>query len=233
MRLAVAFGRLYSRVRTPGSICLGPIPTPLRASPRSAFSTFVSRPIARPRSRQWSWRAPRGGRVILMAAGNGALATAAFVQIAEEDNTGTEKTSETRMLEVSRDEIKKVLNDDDTGLTRLRHRIVLFLDLYIWEPICTGARFLQLAVIFVPVLLAVPIMWIGRRHPDRDNERTGTLLWYKFLVKAMEWAGPSFIKVDITLRLWCDDPQGLTCDASSLANGPPRGRTSFQMRCAT
>ena len=131
----------------------------------------------------------------MIASGNGVLAAAAFVELSEEDNTGTEKTSELRMLEVSRQEIKKTLNDDDTGLTRLRHGVVLFLDLYIWEPICTGVRFLQLVVIFVPVIMAVPIMWVGKRHPDRDNERTGTLLWYNFLVKCMEWAGPSFIKV--------------------------------------
>ncbi|KAM7183917.1 putative serine/threonine-protein kinase abkC [Naviculisporaceae sp. PSN 640] len=195
MRLAVAFGRLCSRARGPGSICPGATASPLRLSPRSAFSTFTFRPQTRSGRKQWSWPAPRGGRVILMAAGNGALATAAFVEISEEDNTGTEKTSETRMLEVSRQEIKKAVSDDDTGLTRLRHQAVLFLDLYIWEPICTGVRFLQLVVIFVPVMLAVPIIWIGRRHPDRDNERTGTLLWYNFLVKSMEWAGPSFIKL--------------------------------------
>lgn len=195
MRLAVAFGRLCSRARVPGSRCPGPTPTPLRLSARSAFSTFNPRPTARSRPKRWSWRTPRGGRIILMAAGNGALATAAFVEISEKDNAGTEKTSETRMLEVSRQEIKKAVSDDDTGLTRLRRQVVLFLDLYVWEPICTGVRFLQLVVIFVPVMLAVPIIWIGRRHADRDNERTGTLLWYNFLVKSMEWAGPSFIKV--------------------------------------
>ena len=99
------------------------------------------------------------------------------------------------MLEVSRKEIKKAVDESDTGLTRIRHRVVLFLDLYIWEPVCTGARFLQLVVIFVPVFLTVPVIWIGGRQPERDNERSGTLWWYGFLVKAMEWAGPAFIKV--------------------------------------
>ncbi len=65
---------------------------------------------------------------------------------------------------------------------------MLLLDLYIWEPLCTGARFLQLAVIFVPVILTVPVLWIGPRQPDRDNERSGTLWWYGFLVNAMELA---------------------------------------------
>ncbi|KAK4211920.1 putative serine/threonine-protein kinase abkC [Rhypophila decipiens] len=197
MRFALEFARFCPRARpTLGPIHLARNPTLLRSSPRSAFSTFTSRPTARCRSTQWSWRTPRGTRITLMAAaGNSALATAAFVQLSEEDNTGTEKTSELRMLEISRQEIKKAVSEDDTGLTRLRHQVVLFLDLYVWEPICTGVRFLQLVVIFVPVMLAVPIIWIGRRHPDRDNERTGTLLWYNFLVKSMEWAGPSFIKL--------------------------------------
>lgn len=131
-----------------------------------------------------------------MAAANGAvLGTAAFVELSEKDNGGTEQTAEMRMLQASRDEIRKQVDDDDTGLRRLRRQVVLFLDLYIWEPICTGIRFLQLAAIFVPVIVTVPVMWIGKRHPDRDNERSGTLWWYSFLVQAMEWAGPAFIKV--------------------------------------
>jgi aarF domain-containing kinase len=100
-----------------------------------------------------------------------------------------------RMLQVSREEIAKRVADDDTGLRRIRHQIVLFLDLYIWEPLCTGVRFLQLATIFVPVILTVPVIWVGRRQPEHDNERSGTLWWYGFLVQAMEWAGPAFIKV--------------------------------------
>ena len=99
------------------------------------------------------------------------------------------------MLEVSRQEIKKVIREDDTGFTRLRHQVMLFLDIYIWEPICTGVRFLQLAAIFVPVIITVPAIWAGQRQPERDNERTGALWWYGFLVKSMEWAGPAFIKV--------------------------------------
>lgn len=117
------------------------------------------------------------------------------MRLSEEENDGPEDTAERRMLEVSRKEIKKEVDENDTGFTRARHQVVLFLDLYIWEPVWTGVRFLQLVVIFVPVILAVPAMWIGRRQPAHDNERTGTLWWYNFLVKAMEWAGPAFIKL--------------------------------------
>lgn len=99
------------------------------------------------------------------------------------------------MLEASREEIQKKLSDDDHGILRMFKGIILFLDLNIWEPLCTGFRFLHLVIIFVPVFAAVPLIWLGRRQPDQDNERSGTLLWYRFLVSSMERAGPAFIKV--------------------------------------
>jgi len=106
------------------------------------------------------------------------------------------------MLEVSRAEIAKKIDDDDRGFSRLRHSIVLYLDLYVWEPVCTGLRFLQLVVIFVPVIISVPVMWLGPRRPNRDNERSGTLWWYEFLVRSMERAGPAFIKVFIHIYIY-------------------------------
>ncbi|RYP19698.1 hypothetical protein DL765_003213 [Monosporascus sp. GIB2] len=142
------------------------------------------------------WRNPRfTGRALKAAAASGALGTAAFVKLSEKENKGTELTAEERMLRVSREELRKKVDEDDTGFSRLRHEILLYLDLYLWEPLCTGFRFLHLVVIFVPVILAVPAIWIGRRQPDRDNERSGTLWWYGCLVKSMELAGPAFIKL--------------------------------------
>lgn len=117
------------------------------------------------------------------------------MELSGEENADPSQTGERRMLQASRAEIAKKVDDNDRGVSRLYHNIILYLDLYLWEPLCTGFRFLHLAVIFVPVLAAVPIIWIGKRHKDRDNERTGALAWYNFLVKGMEWAGPAFIKV--------------------------------------
>ncbi|KAK3503863.1 hypothetical protein B0T13DRAFT_393991 [Neurospora crassa] len=102
---------------------------------------------------------------------------------------------EQRMLQVSREEIEKKVGEDVTGLKRIGKKIVLFLDIYIWEPLCTGIRFLKLVAIFAPVIITVPVIWFGERQPDRDDERSGTLWWYGFLVQAMEWAGPAFIKL--------------------------------------
>lgn len=204
MRLALALGRLSSRGGAKGTPCLHTLPR-LRwqlfeAPSRASASTFTSSAFART-TRSRGWRNHRKTTTTLLAA-NGALAASAFIELSEKDNDGAEDTGEMRMLKVSRQEIKKEVDDDDRGFTRLRRQVVLFLDLYIWEPACTGVRFLQLAAIFVPVLLTVPVIWFGPRQRDRGNERAGTLWWYGFLVKAMEWAGPAFIKVGSALPCW-------------------------------
>jgi aarF domain-containing kinase len=136
---------------------------------------------------------PRFRGLVLASAAT--LSPIAFVKISEEDNGGTNETHEGRMLEASREEIRKKVSEDSRGIGRLWDNIVLFADLYIWEPACTGARFLHLLVIFVPVIFSIPAIWIGPRQKDRDNERSGTIWWYWFLVKSMERAGPAFIKV--------------------------------------
>jgi len=209
MRLAVAVGRTSTRAKTPfpsTSSCFNPLFSAFakntRPTTHAVFRTFTSRaaPRIKPGSRSWQWRDQKQGRGrrVLLASSNGALATAAFVTLSEKDNSGTEQTAEKRMLEVSREEIKKKVDENNNSLVRLGQKIVIFLDLYIWEPICTGVRFLQLAAIFVPVILTVPMIWVGNRDPEHDNERSGTLWWYGFLVKAMELAGPAFIKVRST-----------------------------------
>lgn len=202
---SLAQGRL-SCLRTRGSILQ--LPTSSGAGPSSSLVCRVVR-ISQQRShtsgkwqkqwqrqRSWQWTVPphRGQAPLLAAAKGAALGTAAFVKLSESEEASGD-TGEMRMLEASRQEIAKKVEDSDRGFSRLRHKVVLFLDLYVWEPLCTGFRFLHLAVIFVPVILAIPAIWIGRRQMDRDNERAGTLWWYSFLVKGMEWAGPAFIKV--------------------------------------
>jgi len=70
-----------------------------------------------------------------------------------------------------------------------------FFDTWIVEPIATGFRLLHLIIIFVPVIITIPAIYIGQRQKDKDNERTGTLWWYEFLVHSMERAGAAYIKV--------------------------------------
>ncbi|KAI1141662.1 ABC1 family protein [Hypoxylon sp. FL0543] len=132
---------------------------------------------------------------ILRATAHVALGTAAFVNLSENDGGDAEQTAEGRMLEASRAELKKTVDNDAKGLNRLGRELIIFLDVYIWEPFCTGVRFIELVFIFIPVILAVPAVWIGPRQPSRDNERSGTLWWYHLLVRTMEAAGPAFIKL--------------------------------------
>lgn len=101
------------------------------------------------------------------------------------------------MLDASRKELNEHVPKALQGSKKLRRNIYFFLDFYIIEPICTGLRFLHLVLIFVPVLVTVPAIWIGARQPDRDNERSGTLWWYGFMTRSMERAGAAFIKVSL------------------------------------
>ncbi len=83
--------------------------------------------------------------------------------------------------------------------------IVRFVSEYIIEPILITCRFIYLLCLFLPLIIGSPIILIGERVSENDNERTGTLWWYNMLVRRMEQAGPTFIKV-------CDD----SCDSLRL-----------------
>lgn len=98
-------------------------------------------------------------------------------------------------MEASRRELDEQVPKAIQNSKKYRRGIYFFVESYIVEPIATGLRFLHLVFIFVPVLVTVPIIWFGKRQPDRDNERSGTLWWYGFLVRSMERAGAAFIKV--------------------------------------
>lgn len=134
-----------------------------------------------------------------------ALTPGAFLKLAE-DGDGNEKTGEMQMLEVSRQEVRKTVAENAGGLSKLKQEVFVFLYCYIYDPIATGFRFVHLALIFLPVIFSVPAVWLGRRVKGNGNgngnvTRSGTLWWYGFLVKAMERAGPAFIKVFIFPRL--------------------------------
>lgn len=133
----------------------------------------------------------KGGTAVLAA-----LTPAAFITIVDdEENTHDGKTGEEHMLELSRKELEDEVPEGLRGSRKYRRAIWRFLDTWILEPLATGFRFLHLVVIFVPVLASVPVIWFGQRLPDRDNERSGTIWWYGFLVASMERAGAAFIKL--------------------------------------
>lgn len=134
----------------------------------------------------------KGGTAVLAA-----LGPAAFVRIATDDDDDDHdgRTHEEQMLEISRKELADQVPKRLQNSKKWRVGVWKFVTNWIVEPIATGFRFLHLVVIFVPVILTIPAIWIGARIPDRDNERSGTIWWYGFLVASMERAGAAFIKL--------------------------------------
>ena len=179
---------LLSALTRPGARRAAPTATPAFSS--TAGTTF--------RFRIWNFRRPPrpgGGIRILIAGSTGAaLSSAAFVRISEESN-GDGKTAEEHMLEVSREELANQVPKPLQNSKKVRRNLFFFVEAYIVEPVLTAVRFLHLLVIFVPVIITVPAIWIGSRVKSRDGERTGTLWWYGFLVRSMERAGAAYIKV--------------------------------------
>ncbi|KAG0227438.1 hypothetical protein BGW42_002946 [Actinomortierella wolfii] len=80
-------------------------------------------------------------------------------------------------------------------LTRFKQRLLDWIEDYVVHPVKTVWRFAVLAAIFAPVLLSIPAVFLGERQKDLHNERKGTIWWYDLLVKHMELAGPTFIKL--------------------------------------
>lgn len=142
--------------------------------------------------RQRSQKSQKCARHILWSATT--LAPAAFIKISEEEPEDG-LTREQQMLKISRKEISKKVPKDARGLERVWKSIVHVLDQYFYEPLATTLRFFHLLLIFVPVIISTPIVFIGPRSRDRDNERIGVVWWFTFLVKSMERAGPAFIKL--------------------------------------
>lgn len=75
-------------------------------------------------------------------------------------------------------------------------RLKFVLDDYLVEPIVTFARFLELTILFLPLLLAAPMCWLGPRDKTSlERTRAGALLWFRYLRWTAEVAGASFIKL--------------------------------------
>jgi hypothetical protein len=74
-------------------------------------------------------------------------------------------------------------------------RISQLLREHLWEPILTAKRFVYLFALFVPVIVTSPMLLVGISEKRLKGDRWGALWWYGFLVRQMEAAGPTFIKV--------------------------------------
>ncbi|KAJ7631127.1 hypothetical protein FB45DRAFT_917590 [Roridomyces roridus] len=65
----------------------------------------------------------------------------------------------------------------------------------IWEPLLTATRFVYLFALFMPVIVSIPMLLIGKPERRLRGDRWGAVWWYNFLVSRMEIAGPAFIKL--------------------------------------
>lgn len=218
MRTAFVFGRFCGR--------------------RSLFTAFQLQSI--PRRQQcfsrWAQKhslkdSKQRTRHLLLAAAT--LSPAAFVELSEEDKDDG-KTGEMHMLEASRQEISKKVPSDVHGVRRVYRTIIYVLDQYVYEPIATTFRFFHLVVIFVPLIATIPVIWFGRRRKDQDDERSGTIWWYGFLVKSMERAGPAFIKLGQWAASRSDIfPQQMCSVMSELHSNAPAHSLSHTKRTIT
>ncbi|EJD03596.1 ABC1-domain-containing protein [Fomitiporia mediterranea MF3/22] len=92
-------------------------------------------------------------------------------------------------------ETQHVINSPDEEGRSLLARLRRILRDWLFEPIFTARRFVHLFFIFIPVILTSPAVLCGTVQLRRGGERSGALWWYSFLVRALERAGPTFIKV--------------------------------------
>lgn len=107
---------------------------------------------------------------------------------------------------------------------RALYSLGFFLHDYIWDPLVTVGRFVELSAIFLPVLLASPICWFGRKDKQTGGHiRSGAIIWFRYLRWSAERAGASFIKLgqwaasrtDIFPKEMCDELQDLHSNAKA------------------
>lgn len=127
-------------------------------------------------------------------------------------------------------EVHTVMSPSEEEL-RIIPRLLAFFRDRIWEPIRTTARFMHLAILFLPVIITSPMILVGSRRRRKGREigdRWGALWWYDHLTKTMQAAGPTFIKVRAVFL--CE-----VCVRScsvSFANGLRRVQTCSQTHYA-
>lgn len=104
------------------------------------------------------------------------------------------ETYEMGLYSTSQNELKTERERKKKGHFGWLYSFKLYLQKYLWEPIVTFGRFVELMLLFSPVILALPICYFGRRDAE-SSERSGTILWYKYIKFTAEMAGASFIKL--------------------------------------
>ncbi|OUM52700.1 hypothetical protein BVG19_g1911 [[Candida] boidinii] len=103
--------------------------------------------------------------------------------------------SSQRQLEEEEKSIRKKKTESGNKFLQIYYRISYFLIDKVFEPIITVGRFIELTVIFLPILLLCPISYFGKKNHEKSGERSGTLIWFKYIRISAELAGASFIKL--------------------------------------
>lgn len=203
-----------------------PRPQQSLGSPHRPSSTPPSSPWTSARKRFNSSLAshPRRHGVGLAAAlaigGGGALSYFYFATpISNEANTSDDPAHR------HDDEFAPTIDDledrEANALVRLLSAIGNRIHDWIIEPLGTVKRFIVLFSLFFPVLVTMPMLVVGKRGQSTTKKRRasngdeyttvdeegrwGAIWWYDFLVKQMERAGPTFIK----LAQWAGSRQDL------------------------
>lgn len=128
-----------------------------------------------------------------------------------DDSTMTEKAHDfyEHAIDLSLNEKASLLEEGEQ--LSLWDRFLTSLHRYIIEPLGTARRFLFLAILFIPVIATAPLLaleWSNdksspaaskKKQSRKYQERATTRWWYSFLVRQMERAGPTFIKVCLIL----------------------------------
>ena len=86
------------------------------------------------------------------------------------------------------------ISKDRSRFHRICRTIKVKFLIYIYEPVATCFRFVQLAAIFIPVIISCPAVFLGAREPG-EEDTNGAIWWYGLLTRQMESAGPTFIKL--------------------------------------
>lgn len=89
---------------------------------------------------------------------------------------------------------KPVKESSNSSVVAVKHSgwFLVFIRKWIWDPLLLLKRTAYLSLLFFPVLVSIPMMFIGQL---KQGVPSGRLWWFKLLSKQMERAGPSFVKV--------------------------------------
>lgn len=150
-----------------------------------------------------------------------AAATGLTLAFANED----EEREKTGAVKKSENDIKNCFKHPDGHQKRenLGRAIGRYWLRWVWEPLRTYIRFIELLILFTPLLATLPVALIGSR--DQNGDRMGARWWFRYTAATMTLAGPSFIK----LGQWAASrndifPIGLCKELSKLhSNARPHG----------